>query len=287
MPGFADALKTFAARITENFATNVAAQPEDQLKAPVQDLLRIAGTLFGIVVVPRTEAQVADLQGRPDIGVAVDGLLCGFIELKAPGLGADPERLRGEQNKRQWDKFKSLPNLIYTDGNAWVLYRVGERAAAPIRFAGDVTENGAKAIDDGIAERLQALLRSFLFWEPIVPHNPRELAAYLAPLARLIRTEVHEAASRKGSAIAVVAAQWRDRLFPHADDQQFADAYAQTLTYALLLARLSGARDLTPDRAADVLDSGNGLLAETLRVLGHRSALHEIALAVSGRYSAR
>jgi hypothetical protein len=41
---------------------------------------------------------------------------------------------------------------------------------------------------------------------------------------------------------------------------------------------LNGARDLTPDSAADVLDRGNGLLAETLRVLGHRSALDEIAL---------
>lgn len=130
MPGLVDALRTFAARITENFATNVAAQPEDQLKAPIQDLLRTAGTLFGIAVVPRTEAQVADLQGRPDIGVAVGGLLRGFIELKAPGLGADPERLRGEQNKRQWDKFKSLPNLIYTDA---ILGRSTASASAPPR----------------------------------------------------------------------------------------------------------------------------------------------------------
>jgi hypothetical protein len=65
MPSFVDALRTFAARITENFATNVAAQPVDQLKAPVQDLLRTAGTSFGITVVPRTEARLADLQGRP------------------------------------------------------------------------------------------------------------------------------------------------------------------------------------------------------------------------------
>jgi hypothetical protein len=65
-----------------------------------------------------------------------------------------------------------------------------------------------------------------------------------------------------------VAGQWRDRLFPTADDNQFADAYAQVLTYALLLARLSGAADLTPDRAANILDERSGLLAQTLRLLG-------------------
>jgi hypothetical protein len=35
-----------------------------------------------------------------------------------------------------------------------------------------------------------------------------------------------------------LAADWRELLFPDADEDQFADGYAQTVTFALLLARV-------------------------------------------------
>jgi hypothetical protein len=38
-----------------------------------------------------------------------------------------------------------------------------------------------------------------------------------------------------------IAATWREMLFPNAKNEQFADAYAQTVTFALLLARIQGA----------------------------------------------
>ncbi len=31
--------------------------------------------------------------------------------------GADPRRFKDEHDRVQWDKLKSLPNLVYTDGN--------------------------------------------------------------------------------------------------------------------------------------------------------------------------
>jgi hypothetical protein len=122
------------------------------------------------------------------------------------------------------------------------------------------------------------LLRDFLTWEPIAPHAPRELANYIAPLTRLVRDEAYIAVRQDGSNIRVLADEWRAYLFPDADDHQFADAYAQTLTYALLLARVTGAGDLEPDVAARTLDEGNGLLAQTLRVLAQREARREIEL---------
>lgn len=61
---------------------------------------------------------------------ALDGLLAGHVELKAPGLGVDLARFRDAHSKAQWEKFKALPNLLYTDGGAWTLYRFGERVDA-------------------------------------------------------------------------------------------------------------------------------------------------------------
>src|SRR5204862_5409479 len=104
------------ASIEENFSAPIRANPEDQLKGPVQALLAALGRR----VITRSEAQLAEVSGRPDIGVAVDNLLCGYVELKAPGKGASVSRFKSA-DKTQWEKFKAIPNLIYTDGWPWGL----------------------------------------------------------------------------------------------------------------------------------------------------------------------
>jgi len=122
---FEQALHNFAHDLTENFNSLVSAQPEDQLKAPAIALLSAAGAALGLEVVSRTEVHVFELEGRPDMAVTVNRSLTGHVELKAPGMGANPQRFSGH-SKAQWQKFKSLPNLIYTDGSEWSLFRSGE-----------------------------------------------------------------------------------------------------------------------------------------------------------------
>jgi hypothetical protein len=97
----------------------------------------------------------------------------------------------------------------------------------------------------------------------------------------LLRADVLTAVGREDSALHRLCNEIRDYLFPHATDAEFADIYAQTLTYALLLARLSGEAELTTAHAADRLDSGHGLLAQTLRILTQRAARDEIETPVN------
>src|SRR6185312_12527711 len=174
---------------------------------------------------------------------------------------------------------KALPNLIYTDSQEWALYRFGEQVSPVIRFD-DLTESGIDAISVQSASQLYQLVSSFLNWNPQPPTSPQALASILAPLCRLLRTDVLEATRRPNSALSILAREWRSYLFPDADDEQFADAYAQTLTYALLLARINGAEQLTTASAADALQSGHGLLAQALRILTQPQARAEIHLAV-------
>src|SRR5687768_7268948 len=117
---FRKAAQKFANDLQANFASGIPAQAEDQLKPPVQALL---WTVIDDVIT-RLEAQVHDLGGRPDIGVSVKGALSGFVELKAPGFGARTNRFKG-RDKEQWEKFKALPNILYTDSIEWALYRSG------------------------------------------------------------------------------------------------------------------------------------------------------------------
>ena len=272
---FAAAMAQFADELADKFALDVGGQPEDPLKTPVGELLRELGRLTDREVNYRPEVRVEDI-GRPDLGVTVGGLLAGYVELKAPGLGARPDRFAaGSANAEQWKRFRALPNLIYTDGQEWSLYRKGKRAAT-IGVGAELTTDGAKGLDDGAVDTLERLLLDFLSWEPITPRNPRELAEFIAPWARMLRDEVERAAAGSDSPLRSLAAQWREILFPEADDAQFADAYAQTLTYALLLARFEGADSLQPELAAISLRRQHALLADALKLLDSEAARDEL-----------
>lgn len=266
----------FAEALKAKFSLPGSASPEDQLKGPVAQLIAEAGKTFGLKVESRTETHLSEQKVRPDIAMYVGGLICGYIELKAPGSGADAPRLKGKHNREQWEKLKSLPNLIYTDSREWALYREGERQGSITRLEDDPTEAGKAAISESNAERLSALFRQFLDWAPSVPHQPTGLANYLAPLTRFLRSEVETALATSGSNIGGLREEWRKFFFPTADEAQFADAYAQTVTYAMLLARLQGARKLDPVEAAKTLDKGNRLLARALELLGQPDARDEL-----------
>lgn len=273
---FAPALRSFAAEITAKFASPMRFQPEDQLKGAVVTLLKQAGSaLSGITVEAVTEVRIDALQGRPDIGVTVMGLLAGYIELKAPGKGANTQNFKSN-DKSQWEKFRYLPNLIYTDGNEWAIYRNGERIGKIVRFSGDITKDGNSAIGPEDITELINLLRDFLLWEPVTPSTPRALAETLAPLCRLLRTEVLGALENPDSNLSALADDWRRYFFTDADNNQFADAYAQTLTYALLLARISGESNLSIPQASKSLRAGHRLLADILNRLGEDDARDEI-----------
>ena len=277
---FAAAAAHFADELAGKFALDVGGQPEEPLKAPVGELLRELGRLTGREVDYRTEVRVEEI-GRPDLGVTVGGLLAGYVELKAPGLGARPERFAGgSANAEQWKRFRELPNLIYTDGEEWSLYQAGERKAR-VRIAEELTTNGARGLNARATPRLEQLLAAFLAWEPITPANPRNLAEFIAPYARILRGEVERAAAERGSAVRGLAEQWREYLFPEADNAQFADAYAQTLTYALLLAHFEGAESLRVDAATATLQARHAVLADALRLLESTDARAELDMPIS------
>ena len=243
-------------------------QPEDQLKPPVKAVLEALGPK----VEAFTEAMVEGI-GRPDVVVRINGAICGHVELKEPGKPADPSRLKGS-DKKQWERFKALPNLVYTNGSDWGLYRSGE---AITKVSGVI---GGGTVDAAASAKLAALLSDFRQWQPIPPSNPKALAETLAPLCRMLRDDVAEVMADETSALRELSAEIRQALFPNASHRDFADTYAQTLTYALLLARLLGEEHLTAESAAKKLDSGHKLLADVLRHMAHADARREVATAV-------
>lgn len=270
------ALKKFATTLQEKSIVHISGEPEEQLRSPFEVLMEEAGSIAaGDAVKAIGETSLADHGGRPDFGVSMGKLLCGYVELKAPGKGADVSTYTGH-DRRQWEKFKNLPNILYSDGQEFALYRHGEKQRS-FKLRLDPSKVGAAAIDANAIHDFSALLQVFFTWQPIVPTSSAQLAKYLAPLCRILRDDVLIALHNGAAGVLSVASDWRRYLFPGASNDQFADAYAQTVTFALLLSRSNGSDTLFLDEAIESLTHGNTLLSRALAVLTDPLVRHHLS----------
>ena len=264
-----EAISTFGAEAKSKLSNpGASGAPEDQLRTPLEGLIGRLAELTGLppgTVVAVGETLLAELKTRPDYAVARRNALIGFIEVKAPGKGADPRRFQDKHDREQWAKLQTLPNLIYTDGNAFSLWRNGELDGQVVHLEGDVSTAGNRlAAPDGLV----SLFADFFQWEPQPPRSAAQLAVVTARLCRLLREEVVEQLEQGSAPLTNLANDWRRLLFPSATDEAFADGYAQAVAFGLLMAR---ARDISLagglDRVAHELRQTNTLIGTALRLL--------------------
>lgn len=245
---FAEVVAAYGLRAKQKLAG--PGEREALLVSPISQLVEEAGALLGCVAVAHDE--VAELGGavQPDFGVRVDGVLVGHIELKAPGTSLDPSTYGSTtHNYRQWQRLKELPNLLHTNGTEFRLWRYGELVDEPVTVhAMDLERHRGTLTAPG---RLEMIVNGFLQWKPTTIVTVPKLVETLAPLARLLREEVHDALRRERRAakngadptqlpFLGIAKDWRRLLFPQATDAEFSDGFAQTVVFALLLALSEG-----------------------------------------------
>lgn len=306
----------FGKDVKKNLETGLG-EPEAQLTTPVSHFLKGFGDLHNLSVTPVRETSITVADGsnkksgtvRPDFGVKVDGLLTGHVELKAPSKCIDPATFgRNGHEYKQWQKLKNLPNLLYTNGREWRLYRYGELVT--VTTDGRESEIAYIHTSDFIKHKgpftatpsLQGMLQNFLFWEPTPITSADKLVKTLAPLAVLLREEVylglktqqknHSSAKKHAKSqgyddpvppeLVGLYADWRATLSPGAEKQEFADSFAQTVVFALVVA-ISEGLELnigTLHRLANRLRSNHGLLGNALNLLTDHldedSALHNV-----------
>ena len=276
------ALREFAAAVTDKLSQITLGEPEEQLRTPFENFIASAADALGWDIVCTGETPLPDRLGRPDFAVHLNQLLAGYVELKAVGTGATASRFIG-RNREQFKRFSAIPNILYTDGNEWALYRNGVLVDKVVHLTGDVAAEGKKAVGPQDARALESLLRDFLMWQPFIPTDSkgridlRRFAALLAPLCRMLRDDVTDALKRPDSPLVQLAQDWRQLLFPDAPDEQFADAYAQTVLFALLLGRSEGADPLTLSSAEKALAVQHNLLSRALQILTDPNARADIA----------
>lgn len=262
------AVAAFGLHVTAKAESSSDGQPEDQLRGPLDMLIKALAAAAGLPadkVVLSGEVSLAESNARPDYAVDVHGALVGFIEVKKPGKGADPRRFSDPHDKAQWAKLKALPNLLYTDGDSFALWRDGALVGDVIRLNGGVDSAGAKLT---APVSLLPTIADFLNWSPSPPRNVRDLARTSARLCRYLRDEVVEQLAADNQTLKQLKADWRTLLFPEADDAKFADGYAQAVTFGLLMAKSKGLSLANgADVAAKELGKTNTLIGTALRLL--------------------
>ncbi|RST16278.1 hypothetical protein E2C00_11880 [Streptomyces sp. WAC05374] len=236
-------------------------------------LLGTAGKQLGVPAVFHDEVRDTERRVRPDYGVSVGGLITGYVEIKAPGKAIDTASLRGH-DKAQWERQRDLPNLLYTNGTEWRLYQDGELSLAA-SLSGDLAAGTLTAPPE-----FEKLLLDFLTWKPTPITTIGALVKSVARLTRLLRGEVVDQLAAEHAAVRGgadereqpflgLATEWRQMLFPQADEATFADGYAQTVAFALLLARTDGitVSGESLHTIGDKLRAGHSLMGRALQLL--------------------
>ena len=183
--------------------------------------------------------------GRPDI-ITSDGLLpIGYIEAEA--YGTDLNNLTGHAREQNERFRENLDNFILTNFTDFELWLDGE-----CNTIAQITDN---------TNDLEILLERFLN-ASIQIGTPEALANYLARRTRELQTQITATLTDQNSETNQMYKAFRDTLLFTLTRADFADMYAQTLSYGLFAARctLPNATNFSRDTAAHALPQSNPFL---------------------------
>ena len=207
--------------------SNPDATPELSLHPHLQTFLEdVAAEHFERSDITFTlEPKNIDQIGRPDI-IAKDGLLpIGYIE--AERYGTDLNNLTGHA-REQNERFKeNLDNFILTNFVDFELWIDGQR-----NTTARILEN---------TYDLEILLERFLSATPVQIETPIALARYLARRTRELQTQIATTLTDENSNTYGMFTAFKETLLPTLTRDDFADMYAQTLTYGLFAGTLHSA----------------------------------------------
>ncbi|WP_368396602.1 type ISP restriction/modification enzyme [Streptomyces sclerotialus] len=259
---------------------------EASISLPVAKLVEAFGARWKLSPRLHPEYPLPEARVRPDYAVETAGRITGFLELKAPGHDVTPDGFT-KRDREQWELMRRLPNVLYTNGHTWCLYRGGPRPLRTVRLEGDLYRSGRRLrTGEAHGAVFRDLLREFLGWQPQRITTVSQLVTSIAPLCQYLREEVLEQLAlecrapdglgsrrRAPKPFTALAHHWSKVLFPSTDgqapDRLFADRYTQTIAFALLLARIENV-PLAGRNFADVareLKAENTVMGRALQLL--------------------
>ena len=266
-----DPFRTYLDEVRQKLATGIA--KEHAYRGALEHLLQATGD--GVQAI-NDSAWVEC--GAPDFIVLRGATPVGYVEAKDIDTSLDDAE-RSPQLKRYRE---SLHNLILTDYLEFRWYVEGD-CRETARLASVGRDGKVKSTEAGVDAVAQLLERFFAQEAPMLG-SAKELAQRMASLARMVRDLIEEAYQRedKEGRFHSQLAAFRETLIPDLGAEQFADMYAQTITYGLFAARVRapGGGRFTRQEAGWNLPPTNPFLRKLFTEIAGVDLAKEIAWAV-------
>ncbi len=218
-----------------------------------------------VTILPRaTEA------GNPDFRIW-DGSarITGYIEAKKPETHNLDPIATSEQLKRYLDTF---PNLILTNFYEFRLYQHGLFVeSVTIASSNNATQMSVAPPITNVDEFAALMDRYFSFSLPAIT-DPRNLANVLAKRTRFLRDEIialelQEEAKQGRKVLLNFYESFKKLLINNLTPEQFADLYAQTLTYGIFVARTRSNGEFKRERIYEHIPSTLGILRSIFKFI--------------------
>ncbi|MCL1469315.1 N-6 DNA methylase [Argonema antarcticum] len=216
--------------------------------------------------------------GIPDFTVKRRELLVGYVEAKDVGLDLDQIE-KTEQLKRYLEAF---PNLILTNYIEFRWYVNGKRRQKEILADLNGDKLQAKNTD-----KITALLDQFLNYTGEIISSPEDLARQMARLTKaiLLATETALDLEATEGELHQLKQGFSEVLLPDISDSDFADMYAQTISYGLFTARVGHAQNpageqFTRRTAGTYIPATNPFLKRLFNTIVETDAISQIDWAI-------
>ncbi len=172
--------------------------------------------------------------GMPDFLFERDGVPIGWAEAK--DVDKDVIRLKGYSVEQRRRYEKAYSNLIYTNGVDFEFIREG----VSVHFVSIADFVMGLQPKPEAFEELERQLRLFAEQKPISVRSASKLAEMMAAKAAIIKDEIGLALKEDPEFKTALGGQFRSfkaNLLPALEPDEFADIYAETITYGMFAAR--------------------------------------------------
>lgn len=197
--------------------------------------------------------------GAPDFSFSTENAAIGHCEAKT--LGHDILKKQGYE-KDQFERYtKGLPNLIYTNCFDFIFYEEGKQTQH-ITIAENMM--GWQTKPEAFGE-LEAALKNFVAQRPQTIKSTAKLAELMAGKARMMKEAMFKSLMEDDdgdTAITGFHKAFKEMLIHDINREDFADVYAETVTYGMFAARLADPTKGSFSRyeAFDLLPASNPFL---------------------------
>jgi len=261
-------LEQYLKNLTNTFQRGDAR--EESYYANLDELIRKTAAFLKIKNIDVTILPKKTEAGNPDFRIW-DGKnhVTGYIEAKDPST-ANLDYIEGtEQLKRYCDTF---PNVILTNFYEFRLYRGGQRIAQAMIGRPIIARQLHTPPPVENCDQFKDLFETFFSFSLPKIKTARSLAIELAKRTRflcdeVIAVEIEEDGTKGQKQIIGVFEAFKKYLIGTLTERQFADLYAQTITYGLFAARTRANGEFNRRLAFDYIPNTIGILRDVFRFI--------------------